>query len=65
MKINKESVFDILLLLAGVILCILVKNSARFAGVGLISLATTYLIIDNIQVTSRIKTIMVKKNKGR
>lgn len=65
MKINKESIFDMLLLLAGVVLYIIVKNSTRFIGVGLISLATTYLIIDNIEVTSRIKTIMVGRNKGR
>jgi hypothetical protein len=64
MKINKESILDILLFLVGVVLYIIVKNSTRFIGVGLISLATTYLIIDNIEVTARIKTIIAGRNKG-
>lgn len=64
MKIESERLLEILLLVIGIIMCIIVKNSARFMGVGLISLSTTYLLIDNIGIYLNRKTIYNKRNKS-
>lgn len=61
MKIRNENFLDFLLLLIGVIMFIILKNSTRFIGVGLISLATTYLLIDNIGIYAKRKTIYHRK----
>lgn len=46
MKKDSEMSLDIALSILGVILLIVLKNSTRFLGIGLISLGMTYFLFD-------------------
>lgn len=46
MKKDSEMSLDIALSILGVILLVVLKNSTRFLGIGLISLGITYFLFD-------------------
>ncbi|GKX68089.1 hypothetical protein [Inconstantimicrobium mannanitabidum] len=43
---KKDKNLDVILLALGILALMLIKNSTRFLGVGLISLSLTYFFID-------------------
>lgn len=50
----KDRNLDVILLVLGILSLILIKNSTKFLGVGLISLSLTYFFIDGaIKATER------------
>ena len=55
MRKNNVCFVDIMVLIIGIIVILFVKNATRFIGVGLISLAFTYLLRDRYNVIKRLK----------
>lgn len=53
MRKGSELSLDIALSLLGVVLLIIVKNSTRFMGIGLISLGITYFLCDRYTIQHR------------
>lgn len=55
MKKNNVCLIDIMVIILGIMMILFVKNSTRFVGVGLISLAFTYLLRDRYNIIKKLK----------
>lgn len=55
MKKSNVCLIDIMVIILGIIMVLFVKNSTRFVGVGLISLAFTYLLRDRYNIIKKLK----------
>lgn len=55
MKKSNVCLIDIMVIVLGIIVILFVKNSTRFIGVGLISLAFTYLLRDRYNIIKKLK----------
>lgn len=55
MKKSNVCLIDIMVIVLGIIVILFVKNSTRFVGVGLISLAFTYLLRDRYNIIKKLK----------
>jgi len=55
MKKNNVCLIDIMVIVFGMMMILFVKNSTRFVGVGLISLAFTYLLRDRYNIIKKLK----------
>ncbi|MBL4934126.1 MULTISPECIES: hypothetical protein [Clostridium] len=55
MKDNKVCYLDLAVMSIGILLIIVIKNATRFIGVGLLSLAFTYYMIDRYNIMRKLK----------
>ncbi|SHI94885.1 MULTISPECIES: hypothetical protein [Clostridium] len=55
MKKSNVCLIDIMVIVLGIMMILFVKNSTRFIGVGLISLAFTYLLRDRYNIIKKLK----------
>jgi hypothetical protein len=55
MKKSNVCLIDIMVIILGIVMILFVKNSTRFLGVGLISLAFTYLLRDRYNIIKKLK----------
>lgn len=55
MKKSNVCLIDIMVIILGMVMILFVKNSTRFLGVGLISLAFTYLLRDRYNIIKKLK----------
>jgi hypothetical protein len=55
MKKSNVCLIDIMVIILGIMMILFVKNSTRFVGVGLISLAFTYLLRDRYNIIKKLK----------
>ena len=55
MKDNKVCYLDLVVMSIGILLIVVIKNATRFIGVGILSLAFTYYMIDRYNIMRKLK----------